>query len=268
MSLAESVYRLLWHLLLWAAEICDRLLWLRICLQEYVLRGSVLDEAERALLERGKRHLSKLPRHLNVILGRHCASGCRKSEGPLVRLLNYALIMDIECISFFDCRLEPQSAGSGGRRKTSPHRTLRLDKIRCPKQVQSKRIDPFHVTWHLSSNEATKSNGHHRKRQPTSASCLQNNGLGKAKCLQVGMHFTIETNQTNLPLNFPACSLLERSANYTSATVVRCWPRCARISTRREIQPLLAVGYHLQLPRDGRNSSRRSVGSCLGAWAI
>lgn len=215
MSIGKTVYQILWHLLLFVAEITDRILWWWTRVQEYVLRCSTLyenfqrgqtmslDEADRDLLEEGSKHLTKLPKHVNIIIARDSSSS-KINDNALIRILNYALIMNIECISFFDCRIARTNAfsskcnsntistNSWRRTKLEP---LHLDRLRCPKQIQCKRANQYHATWFLPPNGSifnSIANGYHKERSQKfiNGTMQKKLSLGhsinqKTKCLQV-----------------------------------------------------------------------------------
>lgn len=179
----QQFYRIFWHVVLLTAEFIEGLVWLRSRIKDYIVNClnrhqkvlpkeqhhfPLLEESDRLLLENAKRNLTKIPKHVNLIIARD--TNFERIDSILMRVLNYALMMDIECLSFSDCRLSTSIIKSnyisGGGRSSTKDTPLQLDNLRCPKQMHCKRVNEYHAIWYqptYNNRTESMSNGYCRK---------------------------------------------------------------------------------------------------------
>lgn len=84
-------------------------------------------------LERCKPHLTKIPKHLSIIVG----PGNDTDSEVLSKIAAYALVMDIDYISFLDVRAK-----------------FTLDKVQVPKFISSKKMRNGHFLWSMPGDKS------------------------------------------------------------------------------------------------------------------
>uniref|UniRef100_A0A1A9WUC0 ditrans,polycis-polyprenyl diphosphate synthase [(2E,6E)-farnesyldiphosphate specific] n=1 Tax=Glossina brevipalpis TaxID=37001 RepID=A0A1A9WUC0_9MUSC len=146
------IYKFLWNFLHVVVTCYEFLVWLRLRLIAFALWSydlcqtrSAKQHRDFAFLQACRSQLSKTPKHLNLIIG---PEDQRVNEEVLARIFSCALIMGIDCISFYDARQCVPSS-------KSEH--LSLKKIKCPKGVKGEILDKYQAVWHT---EAPKLNGY------------------------------------------------------------------------------------------------------------
>lgn len=107
----DYLYQLMWlvmHILVNVYETLHFLLlrFQAILLWSYDLQfnSTTITRRDRAFLQRCKAELTKLPRHLNIIIGTDPLA--RVNESVVARILLYAQIIGIDCVSLYDVRGE------------------------------------------------------------------------------------------------------------------------------------------------------------------
>uniref|UniRef100_A0A1B0BDS6 ditrans,polycis-polyprenyl diphosphate synthase [(2E,6E)-farnesyldiphosphate specific] n=1 Tax=Glossina palpalis gambiensis TaxID=67801 RepID=A0A1B0BDS6_9MUSC len=146
------IYQFLWNFLNVIMTCYKLLVWLRLRLIAFALWSydlcqtpSTKQHKDFVFLRACRSQLSKIPKHLNLIVG---PEDQQVNEEVLTRIFSYALIMGIDCISFYDTRQ------CITRIKNQP---LTLKKIKCPKGVKSETLDKYKAVW---QTEAPKLNGY------------------------------------------------------------------------------------------------------------
>ncbi|XP_011190497.2 uncharacterized protein LOC105217269 [Zeugodacus cucurbitae] len=103
------LYQLMWLVLHILASIYETLHFVLLRLQALLLwsydlsyNSTTLTRRDRAFLQRCKAELTKLPRHLNIIIGPDPLASV--NESVVARILSYAQIIGIDCVSLYDLR--------------------------------------------------------------------------------------------------------------------------------------------------------------------
>ncbi|XP_061399401.1 dehydrodolichyl diphosphate synthase complex subunit nus1 [Musca vetustissima] len=179
-SLVKRIYRCLWQILHFLCSLYEVCLWLRLRIIAFALWSYDLcqtqtrrQQKEHDFLKQCKRQLSKIPKHLNLIIGPEVQG--EVNEELLTRLFTYALYMNIECVSFYDTRSMVTTKSS----ELSNAKAINLCKIKCPDGWKSKNLDDQHTIWYLAKNESTNGvNNHSNGCLPTANGCskLTTNG--------------------------------------------------------------------------------------------
>ncbi|XP_037960934.1 dehydrodolichyl diphosphate synthase complex subunit nus1 [Teleopsis dalmanni] len=132
------LYRLLWHIFYLYVCIRNILKNVKLRLQALTLwsydfcRSQVSIERRNYLFfQKHKTKLTKLPTHLNIIIG---PENRDVNEKVLTRIFKYALQMNISYISFYDTR--PIDAGH-----------VNMRKIDTPKHIHSEELHKHHLKW-------------------------------------------------------------------------------------------------------------------------
>ncbi|XP_073827486.1 transport and golgi organization 14 [Musca autumnalis] len=163
-NLVKQICRYLWqilHFLFSLYEVCQ---WVRLRIIAFALWSYDLcqtqtkrQQKEHDFLKKCKRQLSKIPKHLNLIIGPD-ANG-EINEELLTRLFTYALYVNIECVSFYDTR----SSSSDKNTKA-----ISLGKLKCPNGAwKSKSLDDHRTIWISASNEISNGVNHSNGCIPT-----------------------------------------------------------------------------------------------------
>ncbi|XP_005189278.2 dehydrodolichyl diphosphate synthase complex subunit nus1 [Musca domestica] len=159
--LVKRICRCLWQILHFLFSLYEVCLWVRLRIIAFALWSYDLcqtqtkrQQKEHDFLIHCKRQLSKIPKHLNLIIGPEIHG--EVNEELLSRLFTYALYMNIECVSFYDTRLLGQKAESNTR-------VIDLCKVKCPSGWKSKNLDDHRALWYSAkselSNGVNRSNG-------------------------------------------------------------------------------------------------------------
>jgi len=100
--MTETIYRVLWILIHWLVDVVERIYWFGVEICELVNKLRQTDDGrdDRQLIERSVLELSKLPKHLAVVLN------LQKQRDANLRLLSklvcWALNSQVNFISFYD----------------------------------------------------------------------------------------------------------------------------------------------------------------------
>ncbi|KAI8125520.1 hypothetical protein FF38_14276 [Lucilia cuprina] len=144
------IYNFLWQLLHNLVALIEFCLWLRLRLIAFALWSYDLcrtpaerEQNEYDLLQQCKKHLNKIPKHINLIIG---PENTQVNDELLARILTYALHMNINCISYYDTRYTNASNTS---------RLTALEKLSCPKGWKRKNIDSHHTLWYICKDETS-----------------------------------------------------------------------------------------------------------------
>ncbi|XP_054744597.1 dehydrodolichyl diphosphate synthase complex subunit nus1 [Anastrepha obliqua] len=105
----DRLYKLMWLVLYILASIYETFCYLKLRLQAFILwsydlwhSSAAITRRDRAFLQSCKAELTKLPQHLNLIIGPDPLVSV--SEAVVGRILLYAQIIGIECVSLYDVR--------------------------------------------------------------------------------------------------------------------------------------------------------------------
>lgn len=148
-SFTTCICQWLWQLLHYLVSLFEFCLWLRLRIIAFILWSYdlCLTQAERErneyrILQQCKKHLNKIPKHLNLIIG---PDNTQVNDEILMRIFSYALHMNISCISYYDTRY------------TNPTKSsilTDLEKLNCPKGWKRKNIDAHHSMWYICKDES------------------------------------------------------------------------------------------------------------------
>lgn len=102
-----NIYMIMWYLLHCLISCYEYLLWLRVRIMSFTLRTcnwnpiAVVEQQQREydFLIKCKKQLIKIPKHLNIIIG---YDDKIINEIVIQKILSYALVIGIECISLFN----------------------------------------------------------------------------------------------------------------------------------------------------------------------
>nr|XP_014103131.1 dehydrodolichyl diphosphate synthase complex subunit NUS1 [Bactrocera oleae] len=107
----DYLYQLMWLVLHILVNVYETLHFLFLRFQATLLwsydlqyNSTTITRRDRAFLQRCKAELTKLPRHLNIIIGTDPLA--RVNESVVARILLYAQIIGIDCVSLYDVRSE------------------------------------------------------------------------------------------------------------------------------------------------------------------
>ncbi|KAM7352831.1 transport and golgi organization 14 [Cochliomyia hominivorax] len=151
-KLTTCIYKFLWQLLHYLFSLYEFCLWLRLriiafCLWSYDRFQTQLEreQNEYDFLQKCKKNLSKIPKHLNLIIG---PDNTQMNDKLLTRIFTYAIHMNINCISYYDTRYTNPT-------NSIKSRLITLEKLNCPKGWKRKDLDTHHSIWYISNDNVT-----------------------------------------------------------------------------------------------------------------
>ncbi|XP_065357732.1 uncharacterized protein Tango14 [Calliphora vicina] len=146
------IYKFLWQLLHNIISLYEFCLWLRLRIIAFTLWSYDLcrsqaerEQNENDFLQQCKKHLNKIPKHLNLIIG---PENTQVNDELLTRIFSYALYMNINCISYYDTRY------TNPKNSSKTHLTV-LEKLNCPKGWKRKNLDIHHAVWYVCKDETS-----------------------------------------------------------------------------------------------------------------
>lgn len=151
----SCIYKFIWHLLHSLVSLYEYCMWLRLRLIAFALwsydfcrrtPSAKKQQNDYDFLEKCKKHLNKIPKHINLIIG---PDNTQANDELVKRIFSYALYMNIDCISYYDTRYSKAS--------TSKSCLTSLEKFECPKGWKRKDADSHHTVWYVGKEE--KANG-------------------------------------------------------------------------------------------------------------
>ncbi|XP_067626007.1 uncharacterized protein Tango14 [Eurosta solidaginis] len=171
------LYKLIWLVLQMLASLYEAVYFIYLRLQtllhwSYDFRHSSAEirNRDRTLLQKCKDELTKIPRHLNLIIGPDPRGNI--NDTVVERILSYALVVGIEWVSIYDVRSE-----SMGR--------IELDKICATRKTNWKELRPNQYEWRPTENASivTKS---HTKTLSYSNGVLMNGAVSDKRSMSNG----------------------------------------------------------------------------------
>lgn len=147
--IANRIYKCLWRLLLLLVSLYDVCRWLHFRVIAFALWSYDLCQThakrkqnECEFLRQCKRQLNKIPKHLNLIIGPEAQ---HVNEELLSRIFTYALYMNIECVSYYDTRIDTNDS--------SRVRRIPLSKVQCPESWKCKSSEDHRAVWYSASGD-------------------------------------------------------------------------------------------------------------------
>ena len=186
----SCIYKVLWHLLHRLVSLYEYCMWLRLRIIAIALwsydrcrRTSTAEKQQNEydFLRQCKKHLNKIPKHLNLVIG---PDNMQANDDLVKRIFSYALHMNINCISYYDTRYTNPSS--------SKFCLTALEKFECPKGWKRKNIDAHHTVWYVSDEKAVNGTSH---VNGLTNSALTNDHLPKSNS-------SVQAKSTSLEVNY------------------------------------------------------------------